>query len=193
MKLVKTNKAKAELKPGARSLGQRERSLLLLADGHKPLREISRILSSDVQSLADALVQSGYLAVVQPEVRSGHASPKAGGIQLVPASGTEPSAPASSSADQFEGKRSLATTRMFLFDICERMFTRPHPDLADGFRTALREAKDRESMLTAARQMIAEIERLAGADRADSISERIAMMLPVDASPSVSKPVTALG
>ena len=81
-------------------------------------------------------------------------------------------------ADAFEGKRSLATTRMFLFDICERMFARRDPALADRFREALRQARDREGMLAAGREMIAEIEQVAGHERADSISERIAMLLP---------------
>jgi hypothetical protein len=38
------------------------------------------------------------------------------------------------SADNFEGKRSLATTRMFLFDIVERMFVRKMPELANHLR-----------------------------------------------------------
>ena len=83
-----------------------------------------------------------------------------------------------STGDPFEGKRSLATTRMFLFDICERMFARRDPAMADRFREALRQARDREGMLAAGRDMIAEIERVAGPERADSISERVAMLLP---------------
>jgi hypothetical protein len=63
------------------------------------------------------------------------------------------------SADQFEGKRSLATTRMFLFDICERMFARRDPVMAERFREALRNAKDRETMLAASREMLEEIEK----------------------------------
>ncbi|MDQ3271027.1 MAG: hypothetical protein M3Q12_02500, partial [Pseudomonadota bacterium] len=82
------------------------------------------------------------------------------------------------SADQFDGKRSLATTRMFLFDICERMFSRKHPELAATFRDALRDARDRDAMLDASRRMIEEIEKITGHERADSISERIAMLLP---------------
>ena len=84
------------------------------------------------------------------------------------------------SADQFEGKRSLATTRMFLFDICERMFARRSPEQAEIFREALRNAKDRETMLAVSREMIEEIEKVAGHERADSISERLAMLLPVN-------------
>ena len=93
-------------------------------------------------------------------------------------------------ADQFEGKRSLATTRMFLFDICERMFAQRNPEMAEGFREALRNAKDRETMLAASRQMLEEIEKIAGHERVDSISERIAMLLPAD-SPANSPAETA--
>ena len=81
-------------------------------------------------------------------------------------------------ADQFEGKRSLATTRMFLFDICERMFTRRSPEMATYFREILRNAKDRETMLAASREMLEHIEKVAGPERADALSERIAMLLP---------------
>ena len=83
-------------------------------------------------------------------------------------------------ADAFDGKRSLATTRMFLFDLCERMFTRRAPQQAETFREALRTARDRETMLAVARDMVAEVEAHAGADRADSIRARIAMLLPAE-------------
>ena len=83
-----------------------------------------------------------------------------------------------SSSDTFEGKRSLATTRMFLFDICERMFVRKNPELANQFRDQLRYARDRNSMLTTAREIIFSVEEIAGPERADGLSERLAMMLP---------------
>lgn len=89
------------------------------------------------------------------------------------------------SADQFEGKRSLATTRMFLFDMCERMFARRDPAMAEHFRELLRNARDREAMLNASRVMLEEIEKVAGHARADSISERLAMMLPVETTPDL--------
>jgi len=87
-------------------------------------------------------------------------------------------ASAGQAADAFEGKRSLATTRMFLFDICERMFARRDPALAERLREALRNAKDRDAMLAESRCMLEEIEKVAGFERADSIAERIAMLLP---------------
>jgi Mg2+/Co2+ transporter CorC len=58
------------------------------------------------------------------------------------------------------------------------MFARRNPEMAERFREALRNAKDREAMLAASRDMLEEIEKIAGHERADSISERIAMLLP---------------
>lgn len=46
---------------------------------------------------------------------------------------------------------------------------------------SLRHARARESMLAAVREMIAGIDKMAGHERADSISERIAMLVPPDA------------
>jgi hypothetical protein len=185
MKLQKTEKAKAELTPGVRNLGQRERTFLLLADGERSLQDIAKVLQGEVESLAQRLINDGYvqekapLQIVVPKTSSRAAR---NGAQMVKTAqkadaNSQPESPAVS-ADSFEGRRSLATTRMFLFDICERMFARRAPELAEQFREALRNARDRESMLAASRDMIDEIEKLAGHERADSISERIAMLLP---------------
>lgn len=153
MLLQRTDKARDELRPGMRTLGLRERSLLLMADGNKSLFDINAVMGGQAEPIVLDLVRRGYL---QTATRT-------------------------AAADPFEGKRSLATTRMFLFDICERMFARRDPALAEQFREALRNAKDRESMLAAGRDMLAEIEKAAGPERADSISERIAMLLPPEA------------
>ena len=63
----------------------------------------------------------------------------------------------------------------------KRMFARRSPEKAEIFREALRNAKDRNTMLAVSREMIEEIEKVAGHERADSISERLAMLLPVNA------------
>ena len=154
MLLKRTDKARNELQPGVRTLGQRERSLLLMANGSKSLADLAPMFEGQGKQLAQDLMTKGFL---------------------------EPLPGQAAASDSFDGKRSMATTRMFLFDICERMFARRDPLLAERFREALRQAKDRESMLDASRDMIAEIERVAGHERADSISERIAMLLPAEA------------
>ena len=186
MQLLKTDKARTELQIGNRTLGQRERAMLILADGRNTVETINPLFHGDAMRLATHLMQSGYLVpqdVPATAVRAPSATPKSA---PAPAPAPNPVAPqvltevvtATSSADSFEGKRSLATTRMFLFDICERMFVRRDPARAEAFREALRNAKDRDTMLAAARDMISAVEDIAGHERADSISERIAMLLP---------------
>lgn len=176
MQLQKTDKARAELQGGSRTLGQRERALLILADGKTTVHAVDHLFNGQAQILAHQLIEAGYLVGIDLKRP---ASPRAAPLAATPE--PEPAAPTANAADRFEGKRSLATTRMFLFDICERMFVRRAPEQAEAFREALRNAKDRESMLAAARDMIAAVEAIAGHERADSISERIAMLLPPEA------------
>lgn len=177
MLLLKTDKARVELRSGVRTLDQRERSVLLLADGNRSMDDFRELFHGHGARIAAKLIADGYLL---QSVQGADAQPVPAQPQVVTNALTSQSAPVN--ADSFEGKRSLATTRMFLFDLCERMFARRDPDLAEVLRESLRQAKDRESMLAAGRQMVAEIERIAGAERADSISQRIAMLLPLQAA-----------
>ena len=153
MGLTKTDKARAELQPGHRSLGQRERAMLLLADGRKTAHELGTYLGHEGEQLVLQLLRDGYLT-----------GPRATAVPVA--------------VDLFDGKRSMATTRMFLFDICERMFARRAPDLAESFREALRNARDRSSMLDVSYTMLAEVESTAGPERANALRERIALLLP---------------
>jgi hypothetical protein len=197
MQLHKTDRARAELKPGTRTLGQRERTLLLLADGSKSVIDFRLLFNGDGEEIALRLLREGFLEVhpgkQSPAVTTVVANPPSR-LPVVPGPKPELVSPQEQlrsfpspettqaiqvSADQFEGKRSLATTRMFLFDICERMFARRNPVMAELFREALRNAKDRDTMLAVSRDMIGEIETVAGHERADAISERLAMLLPV--------------
>lgn len=205
MQLHKTDRARAELKPGTRTLGQRERTLLLLADGSKSVLDFRPLFNGDGEQIALRLLREGFLeahpsnqlhAAVKPaktfpslpsppvpQVAAQQAQ-QAQQQQHFPSPETTQAIKVS--ADQFEGKRSLATTRMFLFDICERMFARRNPEMAELFREALRNARDRDTMLAVSRDMIGEIETVAGHERADSISERLAMLLPVSAPESTA-------
>lgn len=195
MQLHRTNRARAELKPGVRTLGQRERTLLLLADGSKSAQDFHILFGGDGEEIALRLLSEGYLErqaeakPAPPVVKSTPSAPapaRPKNRSAIESEAMTPSelpsissfGPPPGSADSFEGKRSLATTRMFLFDICERMFARRSPEMAEYFRALLRNAKDRESMLAASREMLEHIEKLAGPERADALSERIAMLLP---------------
>lgn len=172
---TKTDKARDELQGGQRTLSQRERALLLMADGRRSLTDFSPLFSSrdEAERTIQALVQRGYLQAPTAAV----APPAPAPVQPAPIPAAEPIQVATS-ADTFDGKRSLATTRMFLFDICERMFVRRDPKFATQMRDALREARDREAMLTIAALMLTEIEKTAGPERAESLRERIDKLLP---------------
>lgn len=110
MMLLKTEKARHELMPGVRSLSLRERSLLLLADG-KPLHELQAMYHGVGRQIVDDLMRAGYLQPAGPEL-----------CDQVPAAAM-PSVVLAPHAPL----RSLAGTRMYLFDICERMFARRNP------------------------------------------------------------------
>ena len=163
MLLQKTEKARTELRPGVRTLGQRERSLLLLADGNRSMLDFHPLFDGLGEQIVLSLVSQGYLEAVGNSVAATPVATPA--PQPLP----EPGA---------TGKRSLAATRMFLFDTCERLFARRDPLLAESMREALRNARDRGTMLAVSAVMIAEVERAAGPERARSISDNIALLLP---------------
>lgn len=179
--LVKSEKGRLELRPGHRSLGQRERALLLVADGQQSESQLAALFSGEGRRLLDVLIAQGYLER-QATGRSGpHArsvAAKAADHQGPPAATT--SANGVPHGEHFAGARSLASARMFLFDLSERLFAPRDKVLAARYRDALREARDPQAMLSVGRALIADVEVLAGADRADGISERLAKLLPTE-------------
>ena len=61
MQLHKTDRARAELKPGVRTLGQRERTLLLMADGNRSVRDFRPLFEGDGEQIALRLLREGFL------------------------------------------------------------------------------------------------------------------------------------
>lgn len=162
--LNKTDKGRAELQPGQRTLGQRERAVLLVADGRQATATLQALFGGLGDGIVRELLAQGYIVEETPPAPVSQPAP-------------EP-APAKGSVDAFSGPRSLASARMFLFDLSERMFAPRDKALALRFREALREARDVSTMLAVSREMLVAIERMAGAGRADAISERLARLLP---------------
>ncbi|MDA8456234.1 hypothetical protein M4R22_15810 [Acidovorax sp. GBBC 3334] len=177
MLLLKTDKARLELSPGVRTLSLRERSLLLLADG-RPAAELEALYHGAGKDIVSKLLAEGYLAhagatAPVPDAPKAHAA--AAAAHAHPAGGAAlPPAPS-------HALRSLAGTRMYLFDICERMFARRNPALAHNFLEALRGARDRDSMLDVSEALLEEIELLAGPERAATVRERMEQLLPTPA------------
>lgn len=178
MYLQKTDQAVLELARRDRKLLLKERALLLLADGQKSDTELLAMVQAEAPML-QSLVAQGFLVRRLPAATNRTPSPPT--PSPTPLAADTPPAPRVA-ADTFDGKRSLATTRMFLFDLTERMFSRRDPALAQAFRDRFREARDRASMVAVSRELLQHIEEQAGASRADEISARLAMLLPDEVS-----------
>lgn len=151
MILQKTAKAQEELQPGTRQLPQRARSLLLMAGG-KSMEELQALLGSDHAALAQQLVAQGYL-------------------QLIATGESESMSPALAPAINMAG------TRMYLFDLCDRLFANRHEALAQSLRSQLREARDLSSLRSASQCFLAAVQEYAGDERAQSLRERLAALL----------------
>ena len=160
MLLHRTDKARRELSPGVRTLSLRERSLLLLADG-KPLADLQAMYHGIGAQMVEQLVREGYLT---------HLATTRAADTAAPAPETPP--------EPTEALRSLAGTRMYLFDLCERLFARRDPDLARFYHATLREARDHHSMLEVGEALIAEVAKVAGDERAQGIRERLKQLQP---------------
>ena len=182
MLLQKTAKALEELQPGSRQLPQRARSVLLMAGG-KSLDDLQRMLGSDHAELARQLVEQGYLQLqtaspvapaalapsAQVPIAPLKAKPEASPVASPQANDSEPARPSTSI--------NMAGTRMYLFDMCERLFANRHEELAQQLRTQLREARDLAALREAGLMLLEAVQKHAGQDRAESLRERLSALL----------------
>ena len=156
MFLQRTPKAQSELAPGQRSLGLRERSMLLLAEG-TPLRQLQAMYHGEGAVLVAQLLQAGYLQ---------------------PAGSPVAATDASTQATALPPSISVAGVRMHMFDLCERLFANRAHDTAERLRQQLREARDVDSMLAVREDLLLAIQLHAGAQRAETIRQQLLRMLP---------------
>jgi len=162
MLLYKTTKAHQELTPGARSLNLRQRSVLLLAEG-TPYIQLAQMYHGQGEALVGQLLESGYL-----ECRSMDAIPtSAAPATLAPAA--PPPAPAA---------MTLAGTRMYLFDMVERLFANRQQTVADQLRQALREARDAQALRSVCDALLNAVAQHAGAQRATQLSQQLLHLVP---------------
>lgn len=161
MLLYKTTKAHQELAPGARSLNLRQRSLLLLAEG-TPYVQLAQMYHGQGQALVGQLLESGYL-----ESR-GMDMPARAATAEQPALAPPATAPA----------MTLAGTRMYLFDMVERLFANRQQQLADRLRQALREARDEQALRSVCDSMLNAVAQHAGGERATQLSQQLIHLVP---------------
>lgn len=177
--LRRTRKGQEELLSRVRALPLRERGVLFLADGTRSSAEVRAAIGHGAGELIEQLLASGHLELRRP---AEPASPPAAQAR----SALAPT-PQQHEADTLPGRRSLAATRMYLFDVCERTFSRGRPELAERLREGLRNARERASMLDVAEAMLGEIEALAGQDRARTVRDRIEALVPEADGPDTAR------
>lgn len=165
MILQKTAKALDELQPGSRKLPQRARTVLLLADG-KTLAQLHALLGSDHAAVAQTLVAQGYLQLENGSVVSTSAfSPTQQATAQTPQQGAA------------AANLSMAGTRMYLFDLCERLFANRHEMLAQSLRAQLREARDLAALRCAGLALLQAVQSHAGEERAATLRAQLRGLL----------------
>ena len=167
MLLQKTAKALEELQPGTRMLPQRARSVLLMAGG-KSLVELQQMLGLEHAQLAQQLMSEGYL-----QLQSGTPQPNTSFQTTNPA--PSPAAPALPPVAA--AAMSMAGTRMYLFDLCERLFANRQEALAQSLRQQLRAARDIVSLREAGLAMLDAVQEHAGQERASALREQLSALL----------------
>lgn len=169
MLLHKTAKAHNELQPGHRTLPLRERAILLLPDATS-MDRLQQMYGQDSGPLVERLLADGYLRA------SAATPPAAVSSQAVPAAASVAAAHKQAAT---AAHLNLAGSRMYLFDLCERMFAKRHETQAQQFREMLREARDLASLQQAAQALLAGLETVAGKERADTLRDRLPSLLRV--------------
>lgn len=182
MILLKTAKALEELQPGSRQLPQRARSVLLMVGG-KRMDEIQSLLGADHAALAQDLIDQGYLQLIAASgAQTPAMAPSLAPARLAPATTTPAKttlvtpAPAKAAPAQTPSIN-MAGTRMYLFDMCERLFANRHHSLAQELREQLRQARDLQALRGASLRLLSAVQEHAGEDRAQSLRERLAGLL----------------
>jgi hypothetical protein len=165
MLLYKTTKAHQELMPGSRSLNLRQRSLLLLAEG-TPYIQLAQMYHGQGEALVGQLLESGYLESRAMEL----ALPL-----LEPTARPEPPRPAEPAAPPV---MTLAGTRMYLFDMVERLFANRQQSVAEQLRQALREARDVQALRSVCDALLNAVAQHAGAQRAMQLSQQLVHLVP---------------
>lgn len=159
MLLYKTTKAHQELAPGARSLNLRQRSLLLLAEG-TPYMQLAQMYHGQGEALVAQLLESGYL--------------QSRGMDMPAPAAEQPAFAPPATAPAM----TLAGTRMYLFDMVERLFANRQQLLADRLRQALREARDEQALRSVCDSMLNAVAQHAGAERATQLSQQLVHLVP---------------
>ncbi len=166
--LCKTPVGRREQQQRSDALGAKQRHVLILCDGRRTLGELCALMGDAVLPLAQALLASGHVE------RVGH--PDAS-TKIAQAS-TPSAVPAAQLAQAVAppSKRSIALSRMYMFDMIERSLGHQ----SGPARAHLRAADQSDALLPAFQDCLRLIAEVAGSTQADKVRVQLCAMLPED-------------
>lgn len=182
--LRKTSAGRREQQQRSQALSARQRHVLILCDGQRAIGELCALMGQEVQQFARELLAAGYVErvglanapelVEAPLKRTSNAS-----VQASSASEPSPSSVAASQLAQAVApppRRSIALSRMYMFDMLERLLGAQ----SGPARAHLRAADQPEAVLAALQECLALITEIAGSVQADKVRQQLCDMLPED-------------
>lgn len=166
--LCKTPAGRLEQQQRSHALGTRQRQVLILCDGRRPLGELCALMGDSVLACAQELLASGHVERIRmPDART------KGRAALIPSA-----VPATQLAQAVAppSKRSIALSRMYMFDMIERSLGHQ----SGPARVHLRAADQPDALLSALQDCLLLIAEVAGPAQADKVRAQLCTMLPED-------------
>jgi len=166
--LCKTPAGRREQQQRSSALGARQRHVLILCDGRRPLRELCALMGDGATALAQELLSAGYVETSRAQQEATH-----------DAESLAPSAvPATQLAQAVAppSRRSIALSRMDMFDMIERSLGHQ----SGPARAHLRAAEQTDALLSALQDCLLLIAEVAGPAQADKVRAQLCTMLPED-------------
>lgn len=164
--LCKTPVGRREQQQRSQALGAKQRHVLILCDGRRALGELCALMGDAVFPLAQQLLASGHVERIRtPE------SPTKNDTALSPSA-----VPAAQLAQTVAppARRSIALSRMYMFDVVERLLGH-HSGPA---RAHLRAADQSDALLLALQECLLLIAEIAGSTQADKVRAQLCSMIP---------------
>ncbi len=161
--LTKTPLGEDELKPGRRTLGLRERAVLLMADGTRTREMLGALYDGAAAPLVDRLLELGFIvsnsaATAKTQSRQDDSTHCVDSFNLV--------------------RPSLGEARLYLFDLSERLLAPRDKRLVEYFREELRLAKDEAALIAVANKLLDAVAEHATPERLSGMAEKLQRFFP---------------
>ena len=184
--LRKTSTGRREQQQRSQALSARQRHVLILCDGQRAIGELCALMGQEAQQLTQELLAAGFVERVGL-AKAAELAPAEVPLKLTSktsAQGSSASAPSPSSVSASQlaravappPRRSIALSRMYMFDMLERLLGAQ----SGPARAHLRAADQPEALLAALQECLALIAEIAGPVQADKVRRQLCDMLPED-------------